>query len=73
MTCCQNCAWLGLGATYLGVPIVRTIVFGVYIGVPLFRETTTCGPANEDNSYAQQDLQVMLSAVIRTKHQATKP
>ena len=27
--------------TILGVPIIRTIVYvGVYIGVPLFRETT---------------------------------
>ena len=26
--------------TLLGVPIIRTIVFGVYIGVPLFWETT---------------------------------
>ena len=27
--------------TFLGVPIIRIIVFGVYIGVPLFWETTT--------------------------------
>ena len=26
--------------TILGVPIIRTIVFGVYIGVPSFWETT---------------------------------
>ena len=26
---------------FLGVPIIRIIVFGVYIGVPLFWETTT--------------------------------
>ena len=26
--------------TFLGVPIIRTVIFGVYIGVPLFWETT---------------------------------
>ena len=26
--------------TFLGVPIIRTIIIGVYIGVPLFWETT---------------------------------
>ena len=34
--------FLKLGAPFLGVPIIRTIVFRVYIGVPLFWETTTC-------------------------------
>ena len=37
-------AW-GLGfpkirGTFLGVPIMRTVVFWVYIGGPLFRETS---------------------------------
>ena len=30
--------------TFLGVPVVRIIVHvGVYIGIPRFWETTTCG------------------------------
>ena len=29
--------------TFLGVPIVRVIIFLVYIGVPPFRETTSSG------------------------------
>ena len=33
-----------LGGIILGVPIIRIIVFGVYIGVPLFWETTTYSP-----------------------------
>ena len=29
-----------LGVPFYGIPIIRIIVFGVYIGVPLFWETT---------------------------------
>ena len=28
--------------TFLGIPIISIIIWGVYIGVPLFRETTIC-------------------------------
>ena len=30
--------------TFLGGLIIRIIVFGAYIGVPLFQETTCLGP-----------------------------
>ena len=33
----------GLGFTFLGIPIIRIIILGVYIGVPLFWETTIWG------------------------------
>ena len=29
-----------IGGPFLGVPRIRTVVLGVYIGVPLFRGTT---------------------------------
>ena len=34
------CRFLKIRGTILGVPIKRTIIYWVYIGVPLFMETT---------------------------------
>ena len=55
----QNCSriptWGGspkLGVPILGVPIMRVIVsLGVYIGIPLFWETTIFGESRVCSSY----------------------
>ena len=41
------------GGTFLGVPIIRIIVFWVYIGVPLFWETAMLSLGAENSANGQ--------------------